>query len=291
MVAERRSRYACLVPEVAFHRLTAGRGWKSLGELLLVVVVFLVLLLGIRMLIVAASGVPSKDLDHLQGGWGLAFTSIGISSLIAATRIAALATRNDRSGTLSSVAGRLRWRWLGKCVLVALVLYAWLPVSALFDADAHWPGWREFAPLAVLIVAVVPFQAAGEEYAFRGTLLQAIGAWVAAPWVSIVITAVAFAAAHVPNAQGWVAVGSIGVVSAWLAIRTGGLEAAIAMHAVNNVLAFEIEAGSGRAGSWMSNLGSVDSWLGVAIGVAVQLVYAAVIVRVSDRARRDPQQR
>jgi hypothetical protein len=90
---------------------------------------------------------------------------------------------------------------------------------------------------------MTPLQAAGEEYFFRGWIMQVIGSWFRRPVVGLVVTTVvstvAFSAAH-GSPDLWI-LGSIGclAVAACLATwRTGGLEAGIAMHAVNNVLAF-----------------------------------------------------
>jgi membrane protease YdiL (CAAX protease family) len=43
---------------------------------------------------------------------------------------------------------------------------------------------------------LVPFQAAAEEYLFRGWLLQAFGAFMRTPWPGILIGAAAFTALH-----------------------------------------------------------------------------------------------
>src|SRR5690606_10322147 len=89
----------------------------------------------------------------------------------------------------------------------------------------------------------VPFQAAGEEYLFRGYLTQAFGGLFNAPWVSraaaVLVPALLFALAH--GAQDppiFVDRLAFGLVAGVLVIATGGLEAAIAMHVLNNFVAF-----------------------------------------------------
>ena len=88
---------------------------------------------------------------------------------------------------------------------------------------------------------MTPLQAAGEEYFFRGWIMQNVGAWFARPIVglvaSLIVSAVAFSTAHL-SPDPWVlgTIACLAVASGLAAWRTGGLEAGIAMHAVNNVL-------------------------------------------------------
>jgi hypothetical protein len=90
---------------------------------------------------------------------------------------------------------------------------------------------------------MTPLQAAGEEYFFRGWIMQNVGAWFARPMVglvaSLIVSAVAFSAAHL-SPDPWVlgTIACLAVASGIAAWRTGGLEAGIAMHAVNNILTF-----------------------------------------------------
>jgi hypothetical protein len=101
----------------------------------------------------------------------------------------------------------------------------------------HWIA------LLVIVVLMTPLQAAGEEYFFRGWIMQNVGAWFARPMVglvaSLIVSAVAFSAAHL-SPDPWVlgTIACLAVASGIAAWRTGGLEAGIAMHAVNNILTF-----------------------------------------------------
>ncbi|WP_336208118.1 CPBP family intramembrane glutamic endopeptidase [Nonomuraea sp. LPB2021202275-12-8] len=189
-------------------------------------------------------------------------------------------------GTLSSVAGRLRWPWLLRCTGVA-VLSLVLGQCAQFAALAAtgetvegmlgWVGWARFLPALIVIVLLVPFQAAAEEYIFRGWFLQAFGARLRNPWWSILISSALFASLHGYSWAGLVDVFAFGVVMGFLAVRTGGLEAPIALHVVNNMVAFGLSAAAGQLEDalqqdkvpvpWQSLLGTVVQ-LGVfSIGV------------------------
>jgi ascorbate-specific PTS system EIIC-type component UlaA len=81
---------------------------------------------------------------------------------------------------------------------------------------------------------------------------------------------------------GIVDVFTFGALMGWLAVRTGGLEAAIALHLVNNVLAFGL---SGAAGALKEALeqGSVP-WQGLS-GTVVQLGAFGIAVVILARSR------
>lgn len=155
------------------------------------------------------------------------------------------------AGTVSSVTGRLRWRWLAWCLLAAVPAVVLLAVVALLlpadqsgsEAAGAWVGWRTFLISLAMLVALVPLQAAAEEYLFRGWLLQTAGAFVRSPWIAVLPQAVLFAAAHGwGTLWGFIDLLVFGLVAGWLSVRTGGLEAPIALHVGNNLLAFGVSA-------------------------------------------------
>jgi CAAX protease family protein len=139
---------------------------------------------------------------------------------------------------LGSVAPGLRPRWLATCAAIGgifwgvLFLLAMLAVSV--SDDARFDG--QVVGFVVVAVLTTPLQAAGEEYLFRGFLLQSLGATrLSAPgcWV---VSGALFATAHGQFDPPLFADRLlIGVVFAWLATSTGGLEASIALHAIKNL--------------------------------------------------------
>lgn len=145
-------------------------------------------------------------------------------------------------GYLHSVEGRVRWGWLGRCTALAFAVVA---ASLVLSVAVAAVAGDEVRPEAldgtrvtalVVVVLVVPFQAAAEEYVFRGGLLQLVGSWTRWAVVPVVLTSLLFAAGHVYNVWGLVSVFLFGVVAAVMTIRTGGLEAAIGLHIANNVV-------------------------------------------------------
>ncbi|WP_204013596.1 CPBP family intramembrane glutamic endopeptidase [Sphaerimonospora thailandensis] len=191
-------------------------------------------------------------------------------------------------GTLSSVLGRLRWNWLALCLLVAVaaVVLGQLAEAVTLlltgmDPVYGWAGWETFLPPALVILVLVPFQAAAEEYMFRGWIIQAFGAYLRNPWPGILLGASAFAALHGYTDWGIAYVFGFGVLMGWLAILTGGLEAPIALHATNNVAAFGVVAASGDLDSALQQ-GELP-WQSV-VGTVVQFaVYGGAVVVIARR--------
>ena len=92
-----------------------------------------------------------------------------------------------------------------------------------------------------MIILTSPMQAAAEEIFFRGYLMQALGSLVAQPWFGVVVSSVVFALLHgTQNLPLFVDRLAFGLLAAILVWRTGGLEAGIAAHVINNVCAYLI---------------------------------------------------
>ena len=99
----------------------------------------------------------------------------------------------------------------------------------------------------LIVVLLVPIQAATEEYLYRGVLLQGVGSWVRFAPVTVLVSAVLFGFSHAYDGWGILTVIVMGVGFGIVAVRTGGLEAGIAMHTVNNIFAFVV-TGTGMFG-------------------------------------------
>lgn len=170
-----------------------------------------------------------------------------IALMLPAYVLASLIVNGRGVGLISSVAGRLRWRWMLVCGGAAAVLAAVLTaVSSVLPAEEIDAAAGVVAPgdnpqflvtLAVLVL-MVPLQAAAEEYVFRGYLMQAIGRWLRHPAFAILLPVPLFVLGHLYDPLGQASVAVFAIVAGWLTWRTGGLEAAIALHVVNNLLAF-----------------------------------------------------
>lgn len=214
---------------------------------------------------------------------------LSIAVLLPMAMVAARWIQRRPPGTLSSVTGRLRWRWLWTCAPVAVaavvlligMLAAVEGVSAGVP-DAAWVGWGRFALSTAVMLLVVPLQAAAEEYAFRGWLLQAFGSVLRRPWVPIAVQAVLFAALHgMGTPWGFVDLVVFGVLAGWLTVRTGGIEAAVALHVANNLAAVVIAAALGQLS--VEESAADMGWRTMAVDVPVLVAYTLTILWLARR--------
>ncbi|GAA3368187.1 hypothetical protein GCM10020367_05520 [Streptomyces sannanensis] len=233
---------------------------------------------------------PDGDVDFgpvLGTALDLAFIALDLPLVLLAVRWVG----GRPAGTVSSVAGRPRWRWLAWCLLAAVPAMVLLPVVAIFlpeeqggaGAAGVWVGWQTFLLSLAMLVALVPLQAAAEEYVFRGWLLQAAGSFVRSPLVAVLPQAVLFAAAHGwGTAWGFTDLVFFGLAAGWLTIRTGGLEASIALHVMNNLLAFGLSAAF--ADGLASDETAADApWQLALADMSAVLLYAAIVLWLARR--------
>jgi len=205
--------------------------------------------------------------------------------------IASLVVNGPRVGLLSSVAGRLRWGWLGKTFLLAVAaivivsgLAMLLPAEGAVGGDVVAPEDNPaFLASLLVILLIVPFQAAAEEYVFRGYLGQMVGRWLRHPAWAILLPVPLFTFGHLYDAIGLISVSVFAVGAGWVTWRTGGLEAAISLHIVNNLVAF----GQSLFGFSDANATETDVWSLVSSVVMIGAYVAAVEVlfRRGDRRR------
>ncbi len=228
----------------------------------------------------AATGAPVGeslatllDLSDLSPA-GLAYVNLALASLIPAAWLVNRWLHGLKPGWLTSVAPRMRWRYAGVCFGLAFVaLIAMVMVAAVLpsgssaaelsgETNAFTTRSRDFL---LVILLLTPLQAAGEEYGFRGYLTQVVGGMlggVAGRVAAVIVPALLFAMAHglgqsVPIFFDRFA---FGIVAGVLVIATGGLEAAIAMHVLNNWLAFSLAVAFGDLSSAM-NPGEGSWWM------------------------------
>ena len=226
---------------------------------------------------------------------GLAYLNLALAAAIPVTWLLMRTLHGLRPRWLASVAPRIRWRWLVVCFGLSHVsLVATLLVSSLVPAtpDSAEVGThlndftsttRDFL---VVLVLLKPLQAAGEEYAFRGYLTQAFGnifgSWFGRPVAAVLFPALLFAAAH--GAQSppvFFDRFAFGVVAGLLVVLTGGLEAGIAMHVLNNWLAFGLALAFGDMASTLNPVGG--SWWTIPVTLTQSLSYLALVLLAGRR--------
>lgn len=230
------------------------------------------------------------DLDH-PTPLGLAYLNITLACAIPITWGINRVLHGLRPGWLASVLPRIRWRWFVLCFGISLVaLIATLFVSALVPSSAENPEvsghLNDFTStmqqFLVVVLLLTPLQAAGEEYAFRGYLTQAFGGLFGRPWAAVLFPALLFALAH--GAQSppvFFDRFAFGVVAGLLVVLTGGLEAGIAMHVLNNWLAFGLALLFGDMASTLNPTGG--SWWTIPVTLTQSLVYLGLVLWVARR--------
>jgi uncharacterized protein len=222
---------------------------------------------------------------------GLAYLNVSLACAIFLTWLIARTLHGLRPGWLASVAPRIRWRWFIVCFGLSFVaLLATLVVSVFVPAQGESvemnDGLNEFTTTTrnflLVVLFLTPLQAAGEEYAFRGYLSQAFGNLFGRTWAAVVIPAVLFALAHgAQSAPVFLDRLAFGLVAGALVVLTGGLEAGIAMHVLNNWLAFGLALAFGDMASTLNPVGG--SWWTIPVTLTQSLVYLGVVLLVFRR--------
>lgn len=221
--------------------------WRSiLAVVSFAVTGFLLLLVAvipIANLIDVATGVTAQDFAAgnitMTPGLMLA-NNLMITALIPASMLLQWAIFGVRPRWLSSVEGRFRWRWLGRLAIVivpVLAVYVGI-IQLLRPIDGVRLDGTATAMIAIVLLTT-PLQSAGEEYGFRGLVQRSTGSWLRDPNAAFVLstalTSVPFALIHLsrdPWLTGYYLV--TGIALSLMVRFSGGLEASVLVHAVNN---------------------------------------------------------
>ncbi|MBC6402718.1 MAG: CPBP family intramembrane metalloprotease [Hyphomonadaceae bacterium] len=156
--------------------------------------------------------------------------------------------------SLHTAAGRIDWMRILFAVAVTWTVYAVVMGALHFTGTS--PLQNTFDPArfftyALVTLLFIPLQSGTEEVIFRGYLNQGFGHFIPGRWTVFVITSAAFASLHLANPESvagareggfmHLAVMSsyfmFGFLLSVLVYYEGGLEAAIGVHAANNMFA------------------------------------------------------
>ncbi|HEY0644850.1 MAG TPA: CPBP family intramembrane glutamic endopeptidase [Nocardioides sp.] len=286
------------------HRVGRPGTWRSLvGSVLVLVLVFLLVPAVAGAIAFAALMAAGHTMDETTAildvtkeatPTGLALLNIVIAAAIPVSWAVTWWLHRLKPRWLSSVAPRLRWRFLLVCLGLAVVaLVASLLVGLLLplapgespvgEVNDFTSRTRDFV---IVVLLLTPLQAAGEEYLFRGYLTQAFGSLVwgrrASQVLAVLGPALIFALFHgfSQDAPVFFDRFAFGVVAGILVIRTGGLEAAIAMHVLNNFLAFGLALAFGDLTTALTATGG-SSWWMILSTLTQSLVYLALATWVA----------
>jgi membrane protease YdiL (CAAX protease family) len=143
-----------------------------------------------------------------------------------------------------SVTGMWRWHLVRRSALFIVPIFLLYTGAGLALAAAELittPPSGTTLALLVMVVLTTPLQAAGEEFGFRGFVTRTVGAWSARSGVSFALGTIAssitFALVHFAADPWLIAYYLVFAVAMSLIVRaTGGLEIAVLIHVLNNVL-------------------------------------------------------
>lgn len=242
--------YAPIPPTsvVAYHRLAQrerGAWWRLVVSVVAGTIgLFVAAIVAVLGVLLAARALGFGDFtfsltDGINAGEMLA-TNLGLALLIPVAGFLYWAVYRRSPRWLTSTVPGLRLRWLLVCTGMASAVWslflvlgtasAYISRTTPVDSGVVW--------FLVVVLLTTPLQAAGEEFLFRGLILQALGATRLPTTACCVASGALFATAHLQFAAPLFADRFVlGVVLSWIAIRTGGLEAGIAIHAVKNLSA------------------------------------------------------
>jgi uncharacterized protein len=217
---------------------------------------------------------------------GLAYLNIALAVAIPVAWLLTRTLHGLHPGWLASIAPRIRWGWLLVCFGLAVVaLFATLVVSAMVPSSADDPQLggqvNEFTSTTrdylLVILLLTPLQAAGEEYAFRGYLTQAFGNVFGRAWAAVLFPSLLFALAHgSQSAPVFFDRFAFGVVAGLAVVLTGGLEAGIAMHVLNNFLAYGLALAFTDMASTLHPTGG--TWWSIPVTLTQSLVFLGLLV-------------
>ena len=246
--------------ELPYHRLShvnpRARWFTPVLEGLLIAGIYFVLLLIVSFALLAFAvmlRVPYDYLTDLQRIYANVFKTplvfitffISIIPVIPAIFIARLITNFKPLGLIHSIAGRMRWSYLGVFLGFGFLIFglyyvgfATLDGSLTTQNSVHPLNSGMFWLYIVLILLIVPFQCYAEELLFRGYLMQTVGRWLKNPVWAIIIPAPIFMVLHGYGLWGLLSVLTMALIAGFLCWYTGGLEAGIGLHIANNVSIF-----------------------------------------------------
>jgi uncharacterized protein len=230
--------------------------WRPLLGLLLLGVVYVVAATVVVVLTLLTGVGPDLALLDLTDPVTLLVTNLSLIVAVPVVWMAWATAHGMRIGWSSSVLARLRRRLVVPYALMALgtlgvgVCLSVLAGFLVGDEKVTGPV-ASFGWLLLVVFLTTPLQSAAEEYLFRGYLSQAIAGWVghpaAGPLLAGVLTAALFSAAHLPgDLPTFLDRFAFGLAASAVVWLTGGLEAAIVLHAVNNVLLFVLAGALGE---------------------------------------------
>lgn len=279
------NRSTAIAPDIEYHRVLAGEK-RRIGRGILAIV----LLIAGMFFFTILFGAVAVAIDGVtRAGDPAAYTPLihaaGMASIAMLMPWSMLIQRwlyGVRGASLHSVISRFRFDIFGRAlifivpvwtVVTAILYWSPLPEASWSHADLIW--------FLVGTLLLTPLQGAGEEYGFRGLIFRVAGSWThglkAGLIVGVVVSTVLFAAVHLStdlllNVNYLIFAAGIALIT-W---RTGGLEIAVVLHGLFNMLGFlfdtALRVDIGAAYDRSAGVGNITTLLPAAVVAVAALV-------------------
>ena len=179
---------------------------------------------------------------------------------------------------LSAFSALIYGAFLVALALVSLIIDEW---TWVYNGETYWG-------FLLITLLLVPFQAASEEFFFRGYLTQFFSRYFNNRWIVYIVTAALFTSIHAANpetqdANPWLYLGlifSFGILASILTHYTGGLEAAIGVHVINNIFVFSIMSNdlADTPQTYLISFGELDITYATVVSEVIFLVVAGLAI-------------
>jgi membrane protease YdiL (CAAX protease family) len=235
-----------------------------------------------------------EDLDKVTNGQvtPLLFmvNNLSLAAIVPMIILAAVLIFKQRGGFMASVVGRFRWKWFFICFAPLLAVFVlsnfaqgFVAMAVGLEGEEVELGIHNTTVMMVLtILLTTPLQCAGEEYGTRGALNRATAAFFgnrkyAGPIAGAIVSTAAFTAIHLAS-DVWLNLmyATFGLCGCWLVWRTGGLEAAIALHLANNYVSLATAPFQDISDIFNRESGVVPAW-SVLLQIAFMLVSTLIV--------------
>jgi uncharacterized protein len=195
---------------------------------------------------------------------------------------------------LVTAAKKIRWKsiWLSFGLWFALSCVSDLGIWLWHPGDIHWTFKPEtFFPYMILALLLVPIQTSTEELLFRGYLTQWVGYLTKGIILPLLLPAIIFGLLHSFNLEMQMYDYGIlilfyvlmGLLLAWITIRSRGLEFALGLHFANNLYASLITTypGSSLNSPALFSYQDFDPALSLILFVIMAAIYLQILRIIS----------
>jgi uncharacterized protein len=184
----------------------------------------------------------SPDVTSFTTGLWLA----GLICLAALTPLAIVIEQllyGSAAPQIHSITGHFRWNLFRRLAIILAPLWAIFGIVIFLVLQRPLVITSNTIPLLLITLFIVPFQAAGEEYLYRGLISRAVGSQFTKTRIAIVaalgISGLLFVLSHFnpdPWSNAFYVAASVGLF--FSAYVSRGLEAPVVIHALTNVSFF-----------------------------------------------------